>query len=273
MKKTLLTAVCLGAAMFASAQTVIFEEDFEWLAPWTEAGNMKEGDEHNPAGDTIGNNDTDAYCPFITTSKVDDVSTLEALQAKGYDFVRAQSGKDDSEAAESVYLQTNYLKFGKSKHQSGIVLPSMTVEEGATATVSFDWSKQRQGSGIFDETVLVVIVENAGVATQFAVPTYTWEENEALAWHPTSVELTGAVINADTKLTIRPEDAQWSVTGQHRWFVDNIKVTVNGSSSVSEIAVENAPVEYYNILGVRVENPTSGLYIVRQGKSVKKVVL
>lgn len=36
---------------------------------------------------------------------------------------------------------------------------------------------------------------------------------------------------------------------------------------------ETKPVEYYNIQGVRVQNPTSGLYIVRQGSKVSKVVI
>ncbi|MDE5727997.1 MAG: hypothetical protein K2H94_07750, partial [Duncaniella sp.] len=45
-------------------------------------------------------------------------------------------------------------------------------------------------------------------------------------------------------------------------------------SSVSEIAVdENAPVEYYNLQGMRVENPANGLFIKRQGSKVTKVVL
>jgi len=35
----------------------------------------------------------------------------------------------------------------------------------------------------------------------------------------------------------------------------------------------NAPVEYYNLNGVRVNNPSSGLYIVRQGTKVSKVVI
>lgn len=33
---------------------------------------------------------------------------------------------------------------------------------------------------------------------------------------------------------------------------------------------ENAPVEYYNLQGVRINNPTPGLYIVKQGKKVSK---
>lgn len=35
---------------------------------------------------------------------------------------------------------------------------------------------------------------------------------------------------------------------------------------------ENAPVEYYNLQGVRVENPANGLYIMRQGDKVVKVI-
>lgn len=36
---------------------------------------------------------------------------------------------------------------------------------------------------------------------------------------------------------------------------------------------ENAPVEYYNLQGIRVENPSAGLYIMRQGKKASKVLI
>lgn len=36
---------------------------------------------------------------------------------------------------------------------------------------------------------------------------------------------------------------------------------------------ENAPVEYYNLQGVRIANPTAGLYIVKQGKKVSKQLI
>ena len=47
----------------------------------------------------------------------------------------------------------------------------------------------------------------------------------------------------------------------------------NGSTAVDNIAVdnENAPVEFYNLQGVRVANPENGLYIRRQGNNVSKV--
>jgi hypothetical protein len=45
-------------------------------------------------------------------------------------------------------------------------------------------------------------------------------------------------------------------------------------TSVSNIAVdENAPVEYYNLQGVRVANPSNGIYIQRQGNQAKKVLV
>lgn len=45
-----------------------------------------------------------------------------------------------------------------------------------------------------------------------------------------------------------------------------------GSTGVTGIdADNNAPVEYYNLQGVRVNNPSNGLYICRQGSKVKKI--
>ncbi|MDE6268850.1 MAG: hypothetical protein K2M04_07195 [Muribaculaceae bacterium] len=42
---------------------------------------------------------------------------------------------------------------------------------------------------------------------------------------------------------------------------------------VGEDSDLNAPVEYYNLQGVRVDNPSNGLYIVKQGKKVTKQVI
>lgn len=39
------------------------------------------------------------------------------------------------------------------------------------------------------------------------------------------------------------------------------------------IVDSNAPVEYYNLQGVKVTNPEKGIYIMRQGTSVRKVIL
>lgn len=54
-----------------------------------------------------------------------------------------------------------------------------------------------------------------------------------------------------------------------------IEVTTEGFSGVEDVTVsdENAPVEYYNLQGVRVNNPENGVYIRRQGNTVTKVLV
>ena len=43
-------------------------------------------------------------------------------------------------------------------------------------------------------------------------------------------------------------------------------------SGLESVAVDNeAPVEFYNLQGVRVANPEAGIYIRRQGSNVTKV--
>ncbi len=47
------------------------------------------------------------------------------------------------------------------------------------------------------------------------------------------------------------------------------------TAGVDEVITDtdNAPVEYYNIQGIKVENPANGLYIKRQGDKVTKVIV
>lgn len=52
------------------------------------------------------------------------------------------------------------------------------------------------------------------------------------------------------------------------------RFTNNANSGIENITVdENAPVEYYNLQGIKVENPENGMYIRRQGSSVQKVII
>lgn len=54
-------------------------------------------------------------------------------------------------------------------------------------------------------------------------------------------------------------------------FSDYYDVIAAGVDTIE--ATDNAPVEYYNLQGVRVQNPESGLYIRRQGSKVTKVLV
>ena len=53
-----------------------------------------------------------------------------------------------------------------------------------------------------------------------------------------------------------------------------LNVTPNGSTGGIEIVTDaNAPAEYYNLQGVRVYDPAGGLYLVRKGGKVSKVMI
>ncbi len=49
----------------------------------------------------------------------------------------------------------------------------------------------------------------------------------------------------------------------------------NDAAGIDDITVDNsdAPVEYYNLQGVKVTNPANGLFIVRQGNSISKQII
>ncbi len=60
------------------------------------------------------------------------------------------------------------------------------------------------------------------------------------------------------------------------WEVQEISVTGKQKTTAIEgIGADdaNAPVEYFNIQGVRVDNPANGLFIRRQGNTVTKVII
>jgi hypothetical protein len=270
MKKILLSLAAASLALSATAQTVYFEEDFEWLAPWCEAGD-KDG---KPAGDCIGTNDPSVNSPQIVAREIEGKTVAATLEDKGYELLRYCT--PSKTPGECIYINVNYLKFGKTGYQGGIVLPAMsTMGDGATAVhLSFDWCPQRQGSGVIDPTSLVVLVKNGEDEKSFAVPAHGIEQNGDLKWVHADIDLSGATFNKDTRITIRNIDDQLKSGKALRWHFDNVKVYAQEGSGVAGIeAEENAPVEYYNLQGIRVANPENGLYIVKQGNKVTKRVI
>lgn len=198
-------------------ETVYFSDDFEWFEPWSS---------QTPAGDTIGSNDSDATAQQLGTNKVDDVSTYDALLARGYEIIATHHpDKSERKPQAQTYIQRNYLKFGLTGYQSGIVLPKIEgVPSGAHLLLTFDTSTQRQGSGVFDDTELVVIVETGTARSEFEFPVPHPEKDEAYKWYKVEVDLEGVTVTPDTKITIRNADSQWPSSKALRWYLDNLKL-------------------------------------------------
>lgn len=280
MKKLLLSALLLSGAYFVNAEdVVIFEDDFEWLAPWAD-NNVQT----SKVSDTVGSDNNPAAgedARQLGTNKVDGVTTYDALLAKGYEFLACCNPKrSPREAKAQIYLQRNYLKFGLTGYYSGITLPKLTElpKDGCVTVASFDWCTMRQGDGTMDPTKLVVVVKNGDNEMKFDVPEHGLENGSALRWIPVELPLTGAEINADTRISIRNCDEQWpsADNGALRWFIDNIKLSYDASTTgIDDITVSNdSEAEYYNLQGIKVNKTEAGkLYIVRQGNKTSKVIM
>ncbi len=91
-----------------------------------------------------------------------------------------------------------------------------------------------------------------------------------------NVETASFQVGEDGKLTISMEKT--SKAGmQNRFAFKSFSLNYIGAKAGIDATVvdsnDNAPVEYFNMLGVRVNNPENGLYIKRQGKKVSKVIV
>lgn len=82
--------------------------------------------------------------------------------------------------------------------------------------------------------------------------------------------------NGDTK-TITYDDLSWLLgNGQELGYFTNTKITFGGTGAINEVAVDNnnAPVEYFNLQGVRVNEPVAGQIVIRrQGNEVSKLLV
>ena len=158
---------------------------------------------------------------------------------------------DYPETSLGTYHGPAYLWLG-SKNINYFVIPA--VPAGATIKMGVESHKSSDARGVkltIGETVLT-----APDGSEVAVPT-AYEEQEWV------VPATAAESN-DIQIT--------NTNGCHIYF---ITVTAgSGSTAVDNVAIdENAPVEYYNLQGVRIANPENGLYIKRQGNKAVKVLV
>ncbi len=77
-------------------------------------------------------------------------------------------------------------------------------------------------------------------------------------------------------------DFNWDVkeAGNYRltfnldnWTINTERLDVSSSAQFAIDNMDNMPREYYNLNGVRVQSPAKGVYIVKQGSKVSKVII
>ena len=192
-------------------EVIYFQDDFKWLDPWSVAG---------AAGKTVENDNLDAAAPALTSVKASadgtEMTAYNFIESKGYTLLY---DKGDN---KRIYLQRNYLKFGKTGNHGGLTLPPMEVPSDVEAELVFDWCPMRQGSGKIDPVHLYVKIENGSDVQQIDIPECGWESGHKLEWIRATVSLSGIKIDRSTKISI--SQTEWEVSTANRWFLDNIKV-------------------------------------------------
>lgn len=187
---------------------------------------------------------------------------------------------------------------GNDKFEAGEVTYKLTVKAGSTVDISNTYETAytvakayeliEAGEGL-DKAVYVkgYITNIQEISTEFGNATYSINDNTTYDAATALVIYRGFYgndggtnINFTTGDEIAVDDVVVvygklkNYNGSKQMSSGNYIVTLNGGTTgVEGIEIdENAPVEYFNLQGVRVENPANGLYIMRQGDKVVKVI-
>lgn len=195
-------------------EVIYFSEDFEWLQPWSD---------NSGAGQTVENDGSGTAPQIYTAANEAGELASDALEARGYTL--------EEIPGHAIYLQKNYLKFGKTDYQAGLTLPALTdVPENTKLTLSFDWAPMVGSTRKFDPVQLIVSITNGSQTVELDPIGHSFvNEVDKLEWLHADVDIDASLVNKDTRISIKSDG--WgdtkATTGSsvyRRWFIDNIKV-------------------------------------------------
>lgn len=163
-----------------------------------------------------------------------------------------------------------YLSGAAYDAESYLISPAFDLKDYSSVTLTFT-----QALNYFEsvakakEEATVWARENNGAWQQVNVAGFP----ESLSW--TFVEATANLSNFAGKSNVQVAFRYNSTAAKSgTWEINEVSLAGDKSTGVNNMAVENAPVEYFNLQGVRVNNPQAGqLLIVRQGNKTFKAVI
>ena len=210
------------------------------------------------------------------------VATIDAetgvitLVAAGVANISARfEGDAQYEASEATY------KLTVKEPADPSVDISNTIETAYTVAKAYELIAANQGleTAVYVKGIITNVKE---VSAQYGNATYsinddsTYDKATALlifrGLYGENIKFTAAdQIKVGDAVTVYGKLVDYN--GTKEMNSGNYIVVLNGVSGVENVAAENAPVEYFNLQGVRVANPENGLFIRRQGNTVSKVVI
>ena len=222
--------------IYQAGGSVVFSDDFSWVAPMVSAWNDANSGKKKKIGDTVGSSGKDTEAPNVYSDATIKASFAAAFKAQGY---------EDLQPSEKViYLQDQYLKLGRTGgHNNAIRLPKVNaLTSPSDVFVEFDHATMCQGDGTCDDAKIVVVIEGDGefengTKCSDILPviqengTYRWTHSGTLVKGMTSetrlvVVMYRVVMSKDSEGVYKYNNKyNFGVGGAGRIFLDNIKIT------------------------------------------------
>lgn len=222
--------------IYQAGASVVFSDDFSWVAPMVSAWNDANSGKKKKIGDTVGSSGKDTEAPNVYSDDAIKASFAAAFKAQGY---------EDLQSSEKViYLQDQYLKLGRTGgHNNAIRLPAVTaLTSPSDVFVEFDHATMCQKDGVCDDAKIVVVIEGDGefengTKCSDILPviqekgTYRWTHSGTLVKGMTSetrlvVVMYRVVMSKDSDGVYKYNNKyNFGVSGAGRIFLDNIKIT------------------------------------------------
>lgn len=222
--------------IYQAGASVVFSDDFSWVAPMVSAWNDANAGKKKKIGDTVGSSGKDTEAPNVYSDATIKASFAAAFKAQGY---------EDLQPSEKViYLQDQYLKLGRTGgHNNAIRLPKVNaLTSPSDVFVEFDHATMCQSDGVCDDAKIVVVIEGDGefengTKCSDILPviqekgTYRWTHSGTLVKGMTSetrlvVVMYRVVMSKDSEGVYKFNNKyNFGVGGAGRIFLDNIKIT------------------------------------------------
>ena len=188
---------------------------------------------------------------------------------EGWDYVEMQADKV-TDVQDRSYTANDVVAAWKSTPSTTVTYPEKVYIVGHDN--AWDPAKPLEISG----TDGVYTIDNVTfVNTGFKMSTQkgSWE-----AFNAGVLYVQNAIVNEEATITKgSSDDSKISATGTFNLTIDLVNMTFLAidplTVAIEEIATDNAPIEYYNLQGVKVANPENGIFIKKQGSKTTKVVL
>lgn len=222
--------------IYQAGGSVVFSDDFSWVAPMVSAWNDANSGKKKKIGDTVGSSGKDAEAPNVYSDATIKASFAAAFKAQGYE--------DLNPSEKLIYLQDQYLKLGRTKgFNNALRLPKVNaLTSPSDVFVEFDHATMCQGDGTCDDAKIVVVIEGDGefengTKCSDILPviqekgTYRWTHSGTLVKGMTSetrlvVVMYRVVMSKDSEGVYKFNDKyNFKVSGAGRIFLDNIKIT------------------------------------------------